>query len=615
MQLTPQRLPRLWLMTTLAAAALAACGGGGGGGGGASSAGTVGQPAPPSVQSPNVPQPGTQTPGTLPIGSPAPSPIQQPSQPPTQPPSNPPSAPGALPSTIGGEGRITLPADAFKPAQAAAIACAPQQGSATLIEPMDPAQCNSGAASTHAATGRTALAALLAGKTLQARGERGQRSWTVPAHASVLDLALPEPAQTLAQRQATAVEEELPNGAVQIGFARDLPFAGQNLVPRLHFAPLGEGGSAAALRLGTAGAAGVATRVEVHAAPAGARFRFTDAAGLQAEEHRSEDLHFDERGVATMYSPFFDGAALRLEIALARSEDVASLDVRVPIVQHLEHSVRSLGAVTPSEVNSEATGKAATDRSKSGTLQAGACHIDSMCAPVSDAQRRAVARMVYQNANGTRYCTGTLINNTANDRTPYFVTANHCISTAAHAASLRTFWFYRSASCNAIQLSSEQEEVGGGAQLLWTDTQLDLTLLKLNRPAPASAVFQGTYTGLHASDELVWGLHHPRGAMQKYSAGRLMGWASCQPQERGFSCASYKPEAKSHHLMTQWADGTTEPGSSGSGLLRNVDGQLYLIGVLTAGTASCSVLDGTDYYGRFDRAYWQGNFARWLRPH
>jgi len=58
------------------------------------------------------------------------------------------------------------------------------------------------------------------------------------------------------------------------------------------------------------------------------------------------------------------------------------------------------------------------------------CHININCPPGNPYQnhKRAVARVIIRDASGSRYnCTGSLINNTNNDLTPYFLTANHCL--------------------------------------------------------------------------------------------------------------------------------------------------------------------------------------------
>lgn len=66
------------------------------------------------------------------------------------------------------------------------------------------------------------------------------------------------------------------------------------------------------------------------------------------------------------------------------------------------------------------------DASIAGFESSGSCNINVNC-PLGDEwvnRARCVAMILL--ANNTRICTGLLINNTRNDGTPYFLSANHC---------------------------------------------------------------------------------------------------------------------------------------------------------------------------------------------
>jgi hypothetical protein len=83
-----------------------------------------------------------------------------------------------------------------------------------------------------------------------------------------------------------------------------------------------------------------------------------------------------------------------------------------------------------------------------GAGESGLCNIDVVC-PLGDDYRdeiRAVAKFYFQ-SGGTYLCTGTLVNNTAQDLKPYFLTANHCISTQSEATSMSLIWNYQSPTC------------------------------------------------------------------------------------------------------------------------------------------------------------------------
>jgi len=110
----------------------------------------------------------------------------------------------------------------------------------------------------------------------------------------------------------------------------------------------------------------------------------------------------------------------------------------------------------------------------------------------------------------------------------------------------------------------------------------------------------------------VTGIHHPLGDLQKINQGSVSGFGSCTSggTSGSFSCSSANPST-AKFVMSIWNLGTTEAGSSGSGLFSAIGGSRYLIGQLYGGSASCSVRNGADAYGRLDIAYYAA-LSRWL---
>jgi hypothetical protein len=86
--------------------------------------------------------------------------------------------------------------------------------------------------------------------------------------------------------------------------------------------------------------------------------------------------------------------------------------------------------------------------------------------------------------------------------------------------------------------------------------------------------------------------HHPQGDLKKVSQGSVTAYS------RWDSTTS-----PTQYLQVQWSSGTTEGGSSGSGLLTLAGTQYVLRGGLRGGTALCSNLDGFDLFSRFDQIY------------
>ena len=59
------------------------------------------------------------------------------------------------------------------------------------------------------------------------------------------------------------------------------------------------------------------------------------------------------------------------------------------------------------------------------------CEVDASC--YGDNEKNAVGRIMFNDNGGTYVCTGTLLNNVAQDHTPYFLTANHCVNTGSRS--------------------------------------------------------------------------------------------------------------------------------------------------------------------------------------
>jgi hypothetical protein len=225
------------------------------------------------------------------------------------------------------------------------------------------------------------------------------------------------------------------------------------------------------------------------------------------------------------------------------------------------------------------------------------CQLDSTCYDEYSAQRNAVARMLYIKDGRGYVCTGTLLNDTAGSGTPYFVTANHCISSQTVASTLETSWFYRTPSCNSRTLSSGNKVLRNGATLLYATATYDGALMRLNDTPPAGAVFSGWTTQTLTNGASIVGIHHPRGDLQKISFGTVYGSVACEPSGEGTMRCTNDSEGSGGFNLVTWNKGLTQPGSSGSGLFL----QGRLAGTLYGGDdQTCTASGGTSIYGRFD---------------
>jgi lysyl endopeptidase len=238
---------------------------------------------------------------------------------------------------------------------------------------------------------------------------------------------------------------------------------------------------------------------------------------------------------------------------------------------------------------------AVADRGPFGN--SGSCNINVACPLGLDWQDqiRSVALIV---VNGNAQCTGSLVNNTAEDGTPYFLTANHCLG-----GNVNNWVFYfNHQSANCVGNNGPTNQSVTGASLKASNAGSDFALLQLNTAPPASfdVYFNGWDRNNVAPTSSV-GIHHPSGDVKKIS---FDGNAAVSSVDGG---------AQTWRIL-DWDQGTTEGGSSGSPLF-NQNG--HVVGQLYGGFAACGN-DLADWYGKF-AVSWDGASASsrlkdWLDP-
>ncbi|MDX9751111.1 MAG: trypsin-like peptidase domain-containing protein [Flavobacteriales bacterium] len=220
-----------------------------------------------------------------------------------------------------------------------------------------------------------------------------------------------------------------------------------------------------------------------------------------------------------------------------------------------------------------------------GLGDSGSCNNNVIC-PEGDPWRDQIRSVAIMMSGGSGFCTGQLINNCAEDGTPYFLTANHCLGGSMNNWVFRFNW--ESPQCGQ-NLNGPTNQSVSGATLKASSGGSDVALLELNTTPPAgyNVFYSGWDRSGTASTSNV-GIHHPSGDIKKITFDNN---PATQASWGGAQC----------WRVATWEDGTTEPGSSGSGLW-NQNG--HLIGQLYGGQASCAN-NVNDYYGRFNVSWTQ----------
>ncbi|HEY9143987.1 MAG TPA: trypsin-like peptidase domain-containing protein [Arenimonas sp.] len=435
---------------------------------------------------------------------------------------------------------------------------------------------------------------MVAGERAEASKAQAPITWRdagASAAASRIELAPMAPERIL---ELEKNNERLAGKRLQVGIERAAGEAAAQL-GALRWKAI-EGGSVArvevrspdamALRLGLK-LSGVDDRIEM---------RFAGSDDLSKIEGLSTGAEarrlVDGRGLH--WSPATDGDTQVIELFAPDGVDIKALRLQVAHVSHLVTNMRSNFALS-AKIGESASCNVDT-----------ACRVGTLGQAFVDA-KDSVSWLLFQDG-GSYICTGTLLNDTDNStQIPYYFTADHCIGTQTIANTVTTVWNYEATSCGS-GVSASTNQVGGGAQLLFNDYAAsvgspigtDTALLRLNNNPPGYAYYAGWDANQIPNGTQVLAIHHPSGDAKKSSLGSQVA-------------------TQTYLNRVGWTSGTTEGGSSGSGLFTGGPAGYYLRGGLFGGSASCANSGTTpgsgnnwDVYSRLDLVY--DDVKQWLAP-
>ena len=258
------------------------------------------------------------------------------------------------------------------------------------------------------------------------------------------------------------------------------------------------------------------------------------------------------------------------------------------------------------------------------------CEVNVNCTPVGDSwqdEKRGVARVYVVEGAQAGWCSGTLINNTAADCKPYFLTALHCgvNATAANMTQWKFYFGYEAPTCvnpttggslashfitGCLRIADAGD--GGG------NSGSDFLLVKMGTASNEATIinqlkstaFNAYWNGWNANTTVTTGgvgIHHPAGDIKKISTFN------------GTTVSTQWGTAQGSHWRVTWSSntngyGVTEGGSSGSPLFNGTQG--YVIGTLTGGGSYCTSQTAPDEYGKM-AFHWTNNGTatnRQLKP-
>ena len=263
-------------------------------------------------------------------------------------------------------------------------------------------------------------------------------------------------------------------------------------------------------------------------------------------------------------------------------------------------------------------------------LKSGSCNMDVECLAAGDTWREEMRSVAVISTGGSTFCTGSMVNDTANDHKMYFMTANHCGINAGNAASLVAFWNYQNSFCRTPGSPASGAAGDGtltqfhtGSFFRAASAPSDFTLVELDDPpVPAFNHFwagwdrsTGDFTCTAGSPCAA--IHHPN------TDEKRITYATTNTATASFGGTTSPGDGS--HVWVHWATdppgpftvpGVTEPGSSGSPLYTAAG---RFIGQLHGGPSACGATGDnlSDYYGRFDKSWTGGGtnstrLSNWL---
>lgn len=397
----------------------------------------------------------------------------------------------------------------------------------------------------------TTIAALvLAAASPAARAEAFRAPYLAPQEVA----ALPAP---IAKAAAPSVDAA---GRLKVADVRVLPKAA-----RIVQWTAAAGGFIARLHARSDGAEGLRVRVDLGTVPGAMEVRVQGS-----DPSRIESMVVDPLRALEAWTPWTEGPEQLIEVfsPIAPSEEALS----VGAVLHFTASPFAKAAAS--------------------------CTLSTACTsgdPVLDAEiaqrKKSVMRINFVSGGSGFVCSATLID-TPRAPAAYVLTANHCVEDLGSANSVTAYWFYEGVGCPSTLTSPGFVQTGGGMQLVFTNYNVDATLLLMNTPPPAGALFAPVNAALVADGTPVVNLSHPRGDTSRWATGTMASEAR----------DAWRPYSM---YLVNFLRGIIEGGSSGSGMFTRTNGRLELRGILSQGALelSCTRPNLFALFGRMDVFY------------
>ncbi len=227
-------------------------------------------------------------------------------------------------------------------------------------------------------------------------------------------------------------------------------------------------------------------------------------------------------------------------------------------------------------------------------------------------QKDGIVRILLAGDKGFYYCTGTLINNTKQDSTPYILSAFHCEHDFIPNYDNYIFAFgWETPGCQLPVIEPTFKTLDG-CSMMARRQESDFVLYKLKSKLPVTygAYFNGWNKSDTKSPQSTAMIHHPNGDVKKISIDQAPAvvWNSPINWMNGIITPA------KNHWRVGLDKGASMGGSSGAPLF---DEKKLVVGQLNGGNSNCML--STLFYGRLSKSWADGpapdsRLKEWLDP-
>jgi len=244
--------------------------------------------------------------------------------------------------------------------------------------------------------------------------------------------------------------------------------------------------------------------------------------------------------------------------------------------------------------------------SKSGTsYSSGSCNVNVNCEEGQNwqNQKQGVVKILAKVDTKLFYCTGTIMNNTAQDFSGLLLSAAHCSKdfgggNASEGDFAKWIFYFNYESPGCVTSGSPELSIVGAQKLAVADNPADIgsDFLLLRFLGDIPPAYNPFYCGWDAGPGNSMSgvcMHHPNGDIKKIST-------YTSPLVSDTWGSTPNTHWRVNWVATANGHGVTEGGSSGSALF---DDEGLVIGTETGGYSSCQDPTAEDYYGKMSYSW------------